>query len=267
MLCAYSLMSVSFAVIVGTTVVSASLQLAIAVAMWRRRLYRRMPWFFAYTLWIMTFSLVMLSFYLRVRVDPGFQPTSYYVGWSQEAVSVALGFAVVYEVFVQVFQPYEAFHRVGKALFRWCGVGLLLLGSAVSLLASPFGPDPAFVQLTAGIVVVERTVRVVEVGLLLVVLVAVRYMGVSWRRDTLGVAVGLGMYAATSMVCLAQQAQNGPLGYYVLGMVSGTAYTCAVMIWAAYILVRQPAAEPVRHVPQDTETEQWNQALSHLLQR
>jgi len=261
-------MSLGFADIVGTTLVSASLQLAIALTMRRRGLYRRMPWFFAYTLWVMTFSIVMLSFYLRVRVDPGFQPIWYYVGWCEDAVSVALGFAVVYEVFTQVFQPYETFHRVGKAVFRWCGVGLLLLGSVVSLLSSPHRPDQTFVQLTAGLLVVERTVRVVEVGLLLVVLVAVRYMRISWRRDILGVAVGLGLYAGTSMVCLALQAQNGLLAYYALGLVSGTAYTCAVMIWAAYILLPQPAAQPVWLVPQGKEeVERWNQALSHLLQQ
>lgn len=256
-------MSLSFAVIVGTTAVSAPLQLAIAVAMWRRRLFRRMPWFFAYTLWVMTWSLVMLFFYLRVRVDRSVMPAYYYTGWTNEVIGVGLGFAVVYEVFSQVFQPYETVRRLGPALFRWCGVGLLLLGSAASLLSSP---DQTF-KLTAGILIVERTVRLVEVGLLVLVLIACQYLGISWKRDVLGVALGLGMYAGTSMVCLALQAQNGLVAYYALGMVSGTAYTCSVMIWAAYLVLPQRNAEPVRVEIESPEVEQWNQALSHLLQQ
>lgn len=222
-----------------------------------------MPWFFTYTVWVMTTSLVVLPFYLQARASRIVTPAYFYVSWTADAGGVALGFMVVYGIFTHVIQPYGAFRRLAPALFRWCGVGLLLLGSAAAFLSTP----DRTLKVVAGLVILERTLRVVQVGLLLLVLITTRYLRMSWKREVLGVALGFGMYAAVSIVCTTLQAQNGPVAYYALSIVSFTAYTCAVMIWAAYFLLPQPAAEPAKVVPKSTEVEQWNQALSHLLQQ
>ena len=222
-----------------------------------------MLWFFVYTVWVMTTSLVQLPLYLQSRALRSVTPAYFYVSWTANAVSIVLGFLVVYEVFSQVFQQYESFRRRAPALFRWCGVGLLLMGSVGALLSSP---DRAL-QVVAGLLILERTLRVVQVGLLLLVLITSRYLRMTWRQDVLGVALGFGMYAAVSIVCTTLQAQNGPVAFWALGMVSFTAYTCSVLIWVAYCLAPQPAVEVVNSVPAVAETQQWNQALSHLLQQ
>ncbi|HXZ27737.1 MAG TPA: hypothetical protein VEG08_07030 [Terriglobales bacterium] len=238
-------------------------QLVLVVILARRSLIRQMPWFFAYTIWVMTTSLVQLPLYLQSRALRSVTSASFYVSWTADAGSIMLGFLAVYEVFCQVFQPYESFRRWAPALFRWCGVTLLLLGSAGALLSSPH-PQ---LRIVAGLLVLERTLRVVQVGLLVLVLLTSRYLHITWKPHLLGVASGFGMYAAVAIVCTTLQAQNGPVGYWALGMVSFSAYTCAVMIWVAYFLVRQPVVESIRQVPRTVETEQWHQALSHLLQR
>lgn len=238
-------------------------QLVLLIVMVRRGLVRQMPWFFIYTVWVMTTSLLQLPFYLQSRALRSVTLANFYVSWTADAGSVALGFLAVYELFGQVFQPYQAFRHWAPALFRWCGVILLLVGSAGAVLSSPNRELKA----VAGLLVLERTLRVVQVGLLLLVLITSRYLHIAWKPHLLGVALGFGMYAAVAIVCTTMQAQNGPVGYWVLGMVSFTAYTCAVLIWVAYFLVRQPAAEPARIIPRTAEVEQWNQALSHLLQQ
>ncbi len=256
-------MSFGHTVVMVNSIAAPAGQLVLAIAMWRRRLLRRMPWFFAYTLWVMASSPVLVLLYFQGPARGVSTSSSFYAGWIAEAVSVGLGFAVVYEIFQQVFQPYEAFRRIAPALFRWCGVGLLLLGSAGALLSSP---DHSF-KVIPGLLIIERTLRVVQVGLLLLVLVACRYLRIWWRLEVLGVALGFGMYAAVSVVCATLQSQSGPGAYYALGMVAGSAYTCAVMIWTAYFLLPQPAAQLAKVMPQNADVEQWNQALSHLLQQ
>lgn len=245
------------------TIAAPTGQLVLVVFLWRRRLLRRMPWFFAYTVWVMASSPILVFMWLQAAARQYVSPATFYTNWAAEAVSVALGFAVVYEVFTEVFEPYEGFRRLAPVLFRWCGVGLLLLGSAGALLSSP----DHTLRVVAGLLVLERTLRLVQVGLLLLVLITGRYLRIAWKRDMLGVALGFGMYAAVSIVCTTLQAQNGPVAFYALGLVAGTAYTCAVMIWVAYFLAPQPAVELAKVAPKNTEVEQWNQALSHLLQQ
>jgi hypothetical protein len=256
-------MSLANTVLLVNSIAAPAGQLVLAAVIWRRRLVRRMPWFFVYTVWVMASSPVLVLLNLRTQARGTSSWFEFYTGWTAEAISVGLGFAVIYEVFHHVFQPYPAFRRVAPVLFRWCGVGLLLLGSASALLSSP---DHSF-RVIAGLLVIERTLRVVQVGLLLLVLVACRYLRMSWRLEVLGVAMGFGMYAAVAIVCMTLQSQLGPGVYYTLGMVTGTAYTCAVMIWAAYFLAPQPATQAAQVMPQNTDVEQWNQALSHLLQQ
>ena len=256
-------MSISHAITMANWVVAPIGQLGLVIIMARRGLVRRMPWFFIYTVWVMATSLVELPFYLEARAARSISPAYFYLNSTVEVVSVGLGFLVVYEVFTRVFQPYETFRRWAPALFRWCGVGLLLLGSAGAML---FAPDGGL-KVVAGLLVLERTLRVVQVGLLLLVLITSRYLHISWNLNVLGVAMGFGMYAAVAIVCTTLQAQNGPVAFWALNLISATAYTCAVMIWVAYFLVRQPAAEPNKVMPTITEVEQWNHALSHLLQQ
>jgi hypothetical protein len=256
-------MSLSHAITMANWIAAPAGQFVILIVMVRRGLVRRMPWFLTYTAWVMMSSLVILPFYLQSRARRVVTPGYFYTSWTADAVSVVLGFLVVYEIFCQVFQPYEAFRRLAPTLFRWCGVALLLLGSAAAFLSSP----DRTLKVVAGLVVLDRTLRIVQVGLLLLVLITSRYLRMAWKREVLGVALGFGMYAAVAVVCATLQAQNGAVAYYALGMVSATAYTCAVMIWAAYFLLPQPAVEPAKVVPKTTEVEQWNQALSHLLQQ
>lgn len=258
-----SLVSLSRAVILVNWVVSPTGQLVLLVIMLRRGLVPRMRWFFVYTIWVMTTSLVQLPLYLQSKALGSVTAASFYVNWIADAGSIALGLLVVYEVFCDVFQPYEAFRRWAPALFRWCAVSLLLLGSAGALFSSP---DHSL-RIVAGLLILERTLRVVQVGLLLLVLITTRYLRITWKLNVLGVALGFGMYAAVAIVCTTLQAQNGPVAFWALNMVSSTAYTCAVLIWTAYCLARQPALEVVNKLPEVEEAQQWNQALSHLLQQ
>jgi hypothetical protein len=244
-------------------ILTLTLQSVILVVMYRRRLQQEFRWFFGYTGFVLSSSLVLLPLEWWQGRSPAMYAVFFFSYWVQEALSIALGFAVIYEVVRKVLEPYEVFRRYGPPLFRWAAAALLLASAVVAL----FSPGGDAVKAAAGIFVLERSLRLVQAGLLLLVFAACAWLGISWRRPVLGVALGFGVYAATILACATVRALVGMAGASTYALITPTAYTCAVMIWAGYFVLPQAAAAPAEFVPQGAEVEKWHQALSHLLQR
>jgi hypothetical protein len=100
-------------------------RVAIAVFMFRKRLYRDFPAFFTYTLYHLLKSSVL---WLLIDRSPwGY----FYAYWIGEVFSFALGFAVIYEILGHVLRPYDAIWGLGRKLFLGVA-GLLLLAAAAS---------------------------------------------------------------------------------------------------------------------------------------
>jgi len=76
------------------------LQVAIAVAIVSRKLYRDAYWFLAYTVAEIATSAAGLSAY---RVSPKAYFYTYFAG---DALCIVLGFAVIYQLFSCVLRPY-----------------------------------------------------------------------------------------------------------------------------------------------------------------
>ncbi|MGH6630948.1 MAG: hypothetical protein ACREB3_14560, partial [Burkholderiales bacterium] len=102
----------------------AVLQAFLAAGMLRLRSHRHFPWFFSYTVFD-----VVSSVCLFVLVHQKYQ-VYFYGYWIAEAVSVLLGFAVIYEILGHVLGPYEAIWGLGRKLF--IGVGALAICAAIA---------------------------------------------------------------------------------------------------------------------------------------
>src|SRR5262249_10422625 len=125
--------------------------------------------------------------------------------WINEALEAMLGFAVIYEVFNIVVKRYQTIHRFGFLLYRWAAVGLLLAATITA--ANAPGMDSA--RVIEGIFVLERGVRIVQAGLLLVLFLFASYLGLSWRSNVFGVALGFGIYASAELALVAIRAHVG----------------------------------------------------------
>ena len=94
------------------------LQTAIAVVMVRRKQYRQFKYFFAYIIaQTLTFSIVFLRLYFLSY------STYFYASWFSTAISVALGFQVIHEAFLDVFRPFHTLRDLGTVLFKWAWPG------------------------------------------------------------------------------------------------------------------------------------------------
>jgi hypothetical protein len=233
------------------------LQSAIGYRMWTRRLYRDYPLFFAYTIDHLLSFLVLFYCY-----QVGIRDVYRYAYLGSEAVNAALKFGVICELFSHVFRAYGGIRELGFALLRWASVILLLI--AVIVAASTSGSDSD--KFLAGLFAMERSVELVQGGLLFFLFILSSSLGLQWKHHTLGIALGFGVVTSVDLATFTLRAQLGMASQDILSLISNTGYDCAVLIWLATLYARKPVHQFNQQIPH-WDVEAWNQALVGLLRR
>ena len=175
----------------GLWCITPILMSVIAVCMYRRRLNREFPYFFNYVIF-QVFSF-LIEFPLCNWVN------YYYIYWTVQALSVVVSFAVLLEIFRDAFRPYEALRDLSVILFRWCALVVLLL-AGMWVITSWRGNQ--IDNITNAIYLVDRSVRLMQCGLVLFMLLFSEYLGIRRRNLLFGIAVGFGFFAAVNMLVM-----------------------------------------------------------------
>jgi hypothetical protein len=237
-----------------------ALQVALAVVMLRRKLVREFPAFFLYTLFeVLQFSvLIALS-----RID-AVSAEQYSALWmAGETISIVLRFAVVREIFSNVFRSYPTLNTFGTLLFRWATAVLVLV--AVALVAYTSGNEMDRFTLT--ITVMGRAVSIVQCGLLVLLLLLSRFLSFTWRSYAFGIALGLGLFASLQLAITAIRAEVGiTVATDLFALLSMASYHCCVLFWLVTLLLPEKATSRVMGVPTHN-LEHWNDALERLLRQ
>jgi hypothetical protein len=227
------------------------LELAVVAAMWRRKLYRSFPIFFTYVgFQILIFALLFpLS-----RFGP--YVLYFYLFWASSAINLILGFMIIHEIFLDVFRHYHTLRDLGSVMFKWAALVMLLVAFVVAASNSGHDQEPIMEAITT----VQRCVRVAQCGLVLFLIVFSRYLGVSWRQQSFGIALGVGGFAAVELGTLALYA-GGPMSQVSVTAINLVAYNLAIVVWFAYTLLESPAraSETILFTPH-----RWERSLSDL---
>ncbi len=227
------------------------LQLAVAGLMFWRKLHRVFPVFFAYILsQIVTFAIVYPAY------NWGSYPQFFYSYWICAALSLALGFKVIHEIFLDVFRPYHTLKDLGSVLFRWAALVMLLVAAVVAA-SSPVSAEGPIVQ---SVMTVERCVRVIQVGLIMFLLVFSKYLGVSWRQHSFGISLGFGLFGAAELLVIALQGSSH-LSELATGLINMAAYNCCVVIWITYVALKKQVREAAVNLPM---SHRWEQSLGDI---
>ncbi len=162
------------------------LQTLLCVTMIRRKLVRRWPNFFTYT------AVQILFFAIEFSAKKfGTSDFYFYVAYLSMTFGVAFGFAAIEEIYRDVFRVYVALRDLGTLLFRWVGLLLVLVAVVVAASAGGNGLD----WLVNSIFVLQRSLRVMQCGMILFLMVFIRHLGLTWRSRTFGIAFGFGIVA------------------------------------------------------------------------
>jgi hypothetical protein len=225
------------------------LQTVIAVAMFRRGQHRVFKYFFAYViLQILTFAIVFPTYRYH-------HSAIFYVSWISTAVSVVLGFKVIHEAFLDVFRPFHTLRDLGTVLFKWAGLVMLLVAGVVSVSSS--SETAPWVQ---AILTGQRCVRIIQVGMVLFLLAFARYLGVSRKQQSFGIAMGFGSFAVVELALIASWAGDH-LSNLTMSLINMSAYNIALMIWLGYAVMRSSAREAGAAL---LRPQRWEQSLADI---
>jgi hypothetical protein len=225
-----------------------------------RSLYRRLPVFFVY----LSFEIVQ-SVVLGLLRCPPYAPgysRFFFTYWACQLVEVGLGFAVIYELFAQAFRPYQALRHFGLVLFRVGAIALFV----VAIVMAAWGPGKAPSHLFATIFFLDRSVSIVQCGLMFFLFVFSSYLGLTWRHQLLGIALGFGLIASAELASSTVWLQWGTRTAIAWDFIRRGAYDVALIIWIAYLVPRETSPAPVRVLPLNDFAE-WDAAILHMLQR
>jgi hypothetical protein len=201
------------------------MQAGILVAMYRRGLHRDYPYFFNYTV------LQVLSEPILFIIQRHSYSMYYWGFYVSIALSALISFAVLQEIFHDAFRPYEALRDLSVILFRWSALVVLLVAVMWAITAAHSSQVDA---VTNGILLVQRSVRLMQCGLVFFLLLFSEYLGISRRHVLFGIALGFGVFASVNMLFAAAVAHGTFLHVSVLRQINSGAYNFSVLIWLAY---------------------------------
>jgi hypothetical protein len=227
------------------------LQAGIAAVMLHRQLHRNFKFFFAYVVTqILTFSVIFPAF-LRQNYSVYF-----YLYWFSNAISVVLGFKVIHEIFLDVFHSFHTLRDLGTVLFKWAGLVMLLVAGVVTVSST----STQIVPWMQAIVTTQRCVRIIQVGMVLFLLFFSRYLGVSRRQHSFGIALGFGGFAMVELALIASWVGNH-LAELSTGLINMAAYNVTLLVWLGYVVSNSEARKEggVLLRPQ-----RWEQSLSDI---
>ena len=200
------------------------IEIPLAGIMYRRNLHRQFPVFFCYILFQVVQFFILSPIFRSDRV-----PEYFFAYWLSALVCWILGFKILHEAFSDVFRPFHAPKDIGTVMMRWTGVLLAL--SAIVFYASAAGPVTSLLNI---MIALQRCVRFTQCALILFLLTVSRYLGVSWRRQSIGIALGFGWFAGVEPLASTQ------FGRPIFNLLNIAAYTLALIVWIGYAAVSEP---------------------------
>jgi hypothetical protein len=225
------------------------LEAVIAACMLRRGQHRASKYFFAYIVTqIPTFAVVFTTYLYN-------HTACFYVSWFSTAISVALGFVVIHEAFLDIFRPFHTLRDLGTVLFKWAGLVMLLVAGVVSLSTNSSDTVP-WVE---AILTAQRCVRIVQVGMVLFLLFFARYLGVSRRQYSFGISLGFGIFAIVELGLIASWGYH--VGEVAMSLINMAAYNGTLLIWLWYTLAKSPARDAGSIL---LRPQRWEQGLSDI---
>ena len=227
------------------------LQTGIAAFMLRHGLHRKFKFFFGYIL------IQLVSFAVIFPTSWNSYSVSFYLYWVCDALSVAFGFAVIHEVFVDVFRLFHTLRDLGTVLFKWAGLVMLLVAGVVSVSTNSSETAP-WMQ---AIITSQRCVRIIQVGMVLFLLFFAHYVGISRRQHSFGIALGFGFFAVIELVLICSWVGQHLGDPTLLSILNMAAYNATLLVWLGYVVVKSPARDTAMSLLQP---QRWEQSLSDI---
>lgn len=237
-------------ILVAIAVVAAAVQVFTLRILNQRKLRSEFPVFSRYSLFCVVGCVITLI------SSVVYCPRYFYVYWALTAITMVLEFGVLYELLVNALKPYSALIDLGKMLFRWAAVFLILAALLTAFATTGSGSN----RLVAASELLQRTVRLMQCGLLLLFFGLEKRLGLSWRTHSMSIALGLGIYAGADL-STTYLIDRLPALASTFQVFTNLVYLGAASLWAYSLAKPEPARSNVLDSPRRLIFQRWNEAL------
>jgi hypothetical protein len=235
------------------------LQVILLGGMVRRGLHRQFPMFFLYT----GLQVVQTGVLLAISWSHfGFGGEYFRAYSATRAVSAALRFGIIHELFSHFFRRYPLLIGTGRSVLRGATIALLL----VAVGGAAFAPGNSSNFLFNVTYTLDRVATILQSGLLISLFVFSRYFVLSWRNQAFGIALGLGILASVELP-MSVARLYGLVSSTVFDFVIMGTYHCCVLIWIFYLALPERRPRQTLNPPPEHNLDVWNRELERLLQR
>ncbi len=234
------------------TVLTASLlmQSAVMFLMIRRNLRNAYPLFFTF-LSLNTLAVILCTAVYHFAIGQYF-----FIYWTLSTVVMLFGFGVLYEVFVNLLKPYSALIDLGKMLFVWAALFLLLAGFLTALVTSGSQAN----KMRVAIDLCDRCVHLMTCGSMLLLILFEKRLNFSWRNSGMCIALGLGMSSAIDLMVSYGQNRYPALNSE-LALLNGIAFLGILVFWALRLMGTDLVPATSSSSPSRLILQRWNEAL------
>jgi hypothetical protein len=239
------------------------LQVGLAAVLWRRKLYRAFPIFFAYLIFEAAEEFTLYAMDMLPSVSGEAWWFAFCAGLVVEG---SLKLAVIGELFLHLLRSRGAIAKISKRLITGAGAGLVLLAVAA---AAYVPPDKSQYIWTFRGHILQQSFYIVDGGLALFLFVFVAYSKLSWSRSDFGVALGFGILFCEHMATLSIMA-TGALPHRLdplLDFLNLATYHICVLIWCCYLLIPQKKPTTSAVALPENNLAAWNRELERLIEQ
>jgi hypothetical protein len=209
------------------------LQITLVIFMFRCKYHTAFPRFFSYILF-QTLKSACLFVAYRYFFNSYFDAY-----WTGNALSVIFAVAVMDEILRSLFKEYGGIQSLGATIFRWsCGL-LLLIAIVGALSGSGTGGD----RIVAAVFAFDRSMRLMQVGLFLLLMLLCRLLKNCWRQPVFGIALGFGVFASIELILVSVVMWSGESHADLISLLKSAAYNGVTLVWIGY-LKQQPQLVP-----------------------
>jgi len=206
------------------------LQITLLIFMARNQAHKAFPRFFSSILFQTLKSPCLFAVYR-------YSPKNYFVTyWTGNAISVIFAIAVMDEILRRLFRQYGGIQILGTTIFRWsCGLLFLL-----AVMGAVSGIEAGGDRVVMAVFTFDRSLRLMQVGLFLLLLLLCRVFKNCWREQVFGIALGFGVFASVELILISVVMWYGNSHAGLISLLKSTAYNAVTVVWIGYL----------RHEPQ-----------------
>jgi hypothetical protein len=238
---------------VGISLLTAGGQIFLLNVMVRKDLRKSFPMFFLYN---GTYAAVSVFLNVVYLANGAASPVYFYIFWILNTALMLLEFTVMHELFVHSVKPYSGLIDLAKMMFRWAAAFLLLVAALNAFATSGSG----LMKCVAATVYLNRGLRLMQCGMLLLFFLFERRLGLSWRTRVISASIGLGLNAACSL-CLTFFRARYPSGGLGFDLTENGVYLAVVGAWIACFWLPQGGHQNVMESPRKLIFQRWNDTL------